>query len=54
MTIGLFVVFRRLAGAIYGDASRLPAPSPDAAWIQQRRPSPFSHFDVFVLVAVLL
>jgi branched-chain amino acid transport system permease protein len=55
VTIGLLVVLEGLAGAIYGNASRgfPPAYSQSGLTIGHTKIA-FSHFDVFILVAVLV
>jgi branched-chain amino acid transport system permease protein len=55
VTIGLFVVFEGLAGAIYGNASRaFPAGFSQRGLRVGNTTIAFSHFDVFILVAVLI
>jgi branched-chain amino acid transport system permease protein len=55
VTIGLFVVFEGLAGAIYGNSSRaFPAAFSQRGLHIGNTAIAFSHFDVFILVAVLL
>jgi branched-chain amino acid transport system permease protein len=55
VTIGLLVVFEGLAGAIYGNASRgFPAAFSQRGIRIGHTTIAFSHFDVFILVAVLL
>jgi branched-chain amino acid transport system permease protein len=55
VTIGLFVVFEGLAGAIYGNTSRaFPAAFSQRGLRIGNTTIAFSHFDVFILVAVLL
>jgi branched-chain amino acid transport system permease protein len=55
VTIGLFVVFEGLAGAIYGNASRgFPAAFSQRGLRFGSTTVAFSHFDVFILVAVLV
>jgi branched-chain amino acid transport system permease protein len=55
VTIGLLVVFEGLAGAIYGNASRgFPAAFSQRGIHVGHTTIAFSHFDVFILVAVLL
>jgi branched-chain amino acid transport system permease protein len=54
VTIGLLVVFEGLVGAIYGNASRgFPAPFSLRGLHVGNTIIAFSHFDVFILVAVL-
>ncbi len=54
VTIGLLVVFEGLAGAIYGNASRgFPAAFSQAGLRVGSTTIAFSHFDVFILIAVL-
>jgi branched-chain amino acid transport system permease protein len=55
VTIGLLVVIEGLAGAIYGNSSRaFPGPYSQTGLTIGHTKIAFSHFDVFVLVAVLL
>ena len=55
VTIGLLVVFEGLAGAIYGNSSRgFPAAFSQRGLRIGHTTIAFSHFDVFILVAVLL
>jgi branched-chain amino acid transport system permease protein len=55
VTIGLLVVLEGLAGAIYGNASRgFPAAYSQSGLRIGRTRIAFSHFDVFILVAVLV
>jgi branched-chain amino acid transport system permease protein len=55
VTIGLFVVFEGLAGAIYGNSSRaFPSAFSQRGLRVGNTTIAFSHFDVFILVAVLL
>jgi branched-chain amino acid transport system permease protein len=55
VTIGLLVVFEGLAGAIYGNASRgFPAAFSQSGLRVGNTTIAFSHFDVFIVVAVLL
>jgi branched-chain amino acid transport system permease protein len=55
VTIGLFVVFEGLAGAIYGNTSRaFPAAFSQRGLRIGNTAIAFSHFDVFILVAVLM
>jgi branched-chain amino acid transport system permease protein len=55
VTIGLLVVFEGLAGAIYGNASRgFPAAYSQRGLRFGNTTLAFSHFDVFILVAVLV
>ncbi len=54
VTIGLLVVFEGLAGAIYGNASRgFPAAFSQRGLRIGSTAIAFSHFDLFILVAVL-
>ncbi len=54
VTIGLLVVFEGLVGAIYGNASRgFPAAFSQSGLRIGRTTIDFSHFDVFILIAVL-
>ena len=55
VTIGLLVVLEGLAGAIYGNSSRgfPPAYSQSGLTIGHTKIA-FSHFDIFILVAVLV
>jgi branched-chain amino acid transport system permease protein len=54
VTIGLLVVFEGLVGAIYGNASRgFPAAFSQRGLRVGRTAIAFSHFDLFILVAVL-
>src|SRR5580698_6830106 len=54
VTIGLLVVFEGLAGAIYGNASRgFPAAFSQRGLRVGGAVIAFSHFDVFILIAVL-
>ena len=54
VTIGLLVVLEGLAGAIYGNASRgFPAAYSQSGLTIGHSKIAFSHFDVFILVAVL-
>jgi branched-chain amino acid transport system permease protein len=55
VSIGLLVVLEGLAGAIYGNASRgFPAAYSQSGLTIGHTKIAFSHFDVFILVAVLL
>ena len=55
VTIGLLVVIEGLAGAIYGNSSRgFPAAYSQSGLTIGHTKIAFSHFDVFILVAVLL
>jgi branched-chain amino acid transport system permease protein len=55
VTIGLLVVLEGLAGAIYGNASRgFPAAYSQSGLTIGHSKIAFSHFDVFILVAVLV
>jgi branched-chain amino acid transport system permease protein len=55
VTIGLLVVLEGLAGAIYGNASRgFPAAYSQSGLTFGHTKIAFSHFDVFILVAVLV
>ena len=55
VTIGLLVVFEGLVGAIYGNASRGFPPAFTQSGLRIGRTTiDFSHFDLFILVAVLL
>ncbi|HEY6429148.1 MAG TPA: branched-chain amino acid ABC transporter permease, partial [Acidimicrobiales bacterium] len=54
VTIGLLVVFEGLAGAIYGNASRGFPPAFSQSGLRFGHTTiDFSHFDLFILVAVL-
>ena len=54
VTIGLLVVLEGIAGAIYGNASRgFPAAFSQSGLTVGHTKIAFSHFDVFILVAVL-
>jgi branched-chain amino acid transport system permease protein len=54
VTIGLLVVFEGLVGAIYGNASRgFPAAFSQSGLRVGHTTIAFSHFDVFILIAVL-
>jgi branched-chain amino acid transport system permease protein len=54
VTIGLLVVFEGLVGAIYGNASRgFPAAFSQRGLRVGHTAIAFSHFDLFILVAVL-
>ncbi len=55
VTIGLLVVLEGVAGAIYGNASRgFPAAFSQSGLTVGHTKIAFSHFDVFILVAVLV
>ena len=55
VTIGLLVVLEGIAGAIYGNASRgFPAAFSQSGLVVGHTKIAFSHFDVFVVVAVLV
>jgi branched-chain amino acid transport system permease protein len=55
VTIGLLVVLEGLAGAIYGNASRgFPAAFSQSGLKVGNTRIAFSHFDVFILIAVLV
>ena len=55
VTIGLLVVLEGVAGAIYGNASRgFPAAYSQSSIKFGHTTIDFSHFDVFILVAVLV
>jgi branched-chain amino acid transport system permease protein len=55
VTIGLLVVIEGIAGVIYGNASRgFPAAFSQSGIIVGHTRIDFSHFDVFILVAVLI
>ncbi|HUC04477.1 MAG TPA: branched-chain amino acid ABC transporter permease [Acidimicrobiales bacterium] len=55
VSIGLLVVLEGLAGAIYGNASRgFPAAYSQSGLTVGHTKIAFSHFDVFILVAVLV
>jgi branched-chain amino acid transport system permease protein len=54
VTIGLLVVLEGLAGAIYGNSSRgFPAAYSQSGLTIGHTKVAFSHFDIFILVAVL-
>src|SRR5580704_4382855 len=54
VTIGLLVVLEGIAGAIYGNASRgFPAAFSQSGLVVGHSKIAFSHFDVFILAAVL-
>jgi branched-chain amino acid transport system permease protein len=54
VTIGLLVVLEGIAGAVYGNSSRgFPAAYSQSALVIGHTRIAFSHFDVFILVAVL-
>jgi branched-chain amino acid transport system permease protein len=55
VSIGLLIVLEGLAGAIYGNASRgFPAAYSQSGLTVGHTKIAFSHFDVFILVAVLI
>ena len=55
VAIGLLIVLEGIAGAIYGNSSRgFPAAFSQSGLVVGHTRVAFSHFDVFVLVAVLL
>lgn len=55
VTIGLLVVLEGLAGAIYGNSSRgFPAAYSQSGLVVGHTRIAFSHFDLFILVAVLV
>jgi branched-chain amino acid transport system permease protein len=55
VTIGLLIVLEGIAGAVYGNSSRgFPAAFSQSGLVVGHTRVAFSHFDVFVLVAVLL
>ncbi len=55
VTIGLLVVLEGVAGAIYGNSSRgFPAAYAQSGLVVGHTRVAFSHFDVFILVAVLV
>jgi branched-chain amino acid transport system permease protein len=55
VTIGLLVVLEGLAGAIYGNSSRgFPAAYSQSGLTVGHTKIAFSHFDLFILVAVLV
>lgn len=55
VTIGLLVVLEGLAGAIYGNSSRgFPAAYSQSGLVVGHTRIAFSHFDLFILVAVLI
>jgi branched-chain amino acid transport system permease protein len=55
VTIGLLIVLEGVAGAIYGNSSRgFPAAFSQSGLVVGHTRVAFSHFDVFVLVAVIL
>jgi branched-chain amino acid transport system permease protein len=55
VTIGLLIVLEGVAGAIYGNSSRgFPAAFSQRGLVVGHTRVAFSHFDVFVLVAVIL
>jgi branched-chain amino acid transport system permease protein len=55
VTIGLVIVLEGIAGAVYGNSSRgFPAAFSQTGLVIGHTRIAFSHFDVFILVAVLL
>jgi branched-chain amino acid transport system permease protein len=55
VTIGLLVVLEGIAGAVYGNSSRgFPAAYSQSGLVVGHTELAFSHFDVFILVAVLV
>ena len=55
VTIGLLIVLEGVAGAIYGNASRgFPAAYSQSGLTVGHTKIAFSHFDVFILVAVIV
>ncbi len=55
VTIGLLVVLEGIAGAIYGNASRgFPAAFSQSGIVVGHTKIAFSHFDVFIVIAVLV
>ena len=55
VTIGLVIVLEGIAGAVYGNSSRgFPAAYSQSGLVVGHTKIAFSHFDVFILVAVLL
>ncbi len=55
VTIGLLVVLEGIAGAVYGNSSRgFPAAYSQSGLVVGHTRIAFSHFDLFILVAVLL
>jgi len=55
VTIGLLVVLEGIAGAVYGDSSRgFPAAYSQSGLVVGHERIAFSHFDLFILVAVLV
>jgi branched-chain amino acid transport system permease protein len=55
VTIGLVIVLEGVAGAVYGNSSRgFPAAFSQSGLVVGGTRIAFSHFDVFILVAVLL
>ncbi len=55
VTIGLLVVLEGIAGAVYGNSSRgFPAAYSQTGLVIGHTTVDFSHFDVFVLVAVVV
>ncbi len=55
VTIGLLVVLEGIAGAIYGNASRgFPAAFSQSGLVVGHTKIAFSHFDVFIVIAVLV
>jgi branched-chain amino acid transport system permease protein len=54
VTIGLVIVLEGVAGAVYGNSSRgFPAAFSQSGLVVGRTKVAFSHFDVFITVAVL-
>ncbi|MGH9106346.1 MAG: branched-chain amino acid ABC transporter permease [Acidimicrobiales bacterium] len=55
VTIGLLVVLEGIAGAVYGNSTRgFPAAFSQSGLVVGRTRVAFSHFDVFIVIAVLL
>src|SRR5579862_7574388 len=55
VTIGLLVVLEGIAGAVYGNSSRgFPAAFSQSGLVIGHTRIAFSHFDLFILVAVLI
>jgi branched-chain amino acid transport system permease protein len=55
VTIGLVIVLEGIAGAVYGNSARgFPAAFSQSGLVIGHTRIAFSHFDVFILVAVLL
>lgn len=55
VTIGLLIIIEGVVGAVYGNASRgFPAAYSQSGLVVGHTKIAFSHFDVFVLVAVLV